>query len=299
MATIPARLFKLYARKVIRKDPTDAKDLVRHLRRRLDHSPLPVFLPRGVRRDAYNVGALKGEWLRVKQPKQAVLYLHGGGYVAGVTRTYRTLCGRLAKALQADVYLPSYRLAPEHPFPAAVEDALASYKLLLTRFSPQDITLMGDSAGGGLALGTLLAIRDAGMEAPRCAVAFSPYADMTQEQPSRKGNEARDDFFTANTFLKGRALYCTSDEHRSHPHASPVFGDYTGLPPLLLSVDENECLRDDAYVVAEKARGAGVPVEIISREGMMHVWPIFYPLIAEARQDVAKTIAFIRQIPAR
>lgn len=295
MASIPARILKFYARKVIRYDPPDGKALVKHLRKKLNHSPLPVFLPRGVHKQSYSAGEVNGDWLSVKEPRQAVLYLHGGGYVAGVNRTYLSLCGHVAKKLQADVYLPDYRLAPEHPFPAAVEDAMASYKHLLSRFTPSQITLMGDSAGGGLALGTLLAIRDAGMEAPRCAVAFSPYADMTQEQPSRKDNEATDDFFTANTFFKGRELYATTEEHRRHPHASPVFGDFTGLPPLMMTVDENECLRDDTYRVLDKAREANVPVELISREGMMHVWPIFYPLISEARKDVAKALRFIQQ----
>ncbi|MDX1587354.1 MAG: alpha/beta hydrolase [Oleiphilaceae bacterium] len=295
MTSIPARLVKWYARRLIRLDPSSPTELVRHLRRRLDHPPMPVMLPKGVHQQSFRTESVSGDWLSVKDPGRAVLYLHGGGYVSGVTKTYLNLCGKLANALHADVYLPNYRLAPEHPFPAAVEDAMASYRLLLTRFGPGSITIMGDSAGGGLALGTLLAIRETQLPMPRCAVAYSPYADMTQEQPSREANQDTDSFFMASTFQMIRTLYTPSDESRRHPQASPVFGDFDGFPPLLLTVDEGECLRDDAYCVADRAREAGVPVETISRTGMMHVWPIFYPLLSEAREDVAATVRFIRK----
>ena len=148
MASLAARAVKAYARRVIKKVPRDRDHLVQHLRRALNNSPLPNWLPAGVRRTQFAGEGVRGEWLRVSNPTQAILYLHGGGYIAGVPTTYLTLCAKFAKALQADVYMPAYRLAPEHPFPAALDDALTVYRLLLKKYSASKITVMGDSAGG-------------------------------------------------------------------------------------------------------------------------------------------------------
>ncbi|HVL02114.1 MAG TPA: alpha/beta hydrolase, partial [Dongiaceae bacterium] len=293
MTSIAARIVKAYTRRVIKKVPRDADHLVRHLRRVLGDSPLPIWLPRGVRRTSFTVENVRGEWLRVKQPRQVILYLHGGGYIAGKPATYLTLCGKLASALQADVYLPDYRLAPEHPFPAAVEDALTAYRFLLTQFPADKITVMGDSAGGSLALGTTLALRDAGMPLPKCNLAFSPMADLTAPHGSRNRNQQRDDMFTPEMYNIGIDLYGRTDADRRNPHASPAFGDYTGMPPLFLTVDKSECMHDDSVAVVERARAAGVNVTFIECDGLLHVWPIFYPLLPEARRDVAQAILFI------
>lgn len=293
MVSFATRAVKAYSRLVIKKDPTSSAQLVKHFRRALS-SPLPPLLPRTVTRHSFQGNGIQGEWLRVKNPSMAVLYLHGGGYIAGNPRTYLTLCGAFAKELHADVFLPDYRLAPEHPFPAAVEDAVASYRLLLERFEPRQIAVVGDSAGGALSLATLLAARDAGLPMPRCAVAYSPFADMTAPAGSRQTNAHSCDMFTPNTYVVDLALYARTEEERRHPYASPVFGDYHGLPPLMVTVDEGECLRDDAYQVAARAQEAGVEVTFISREGLLHVWPVFYPLIPEAREDIKRTIRFIQ-----
>ena len=295
MVSLAARAVAAYSRVVLKRQPRSPEHLVRHLRARLDHNPLPVLLFPGVKRQTFAGNGIHGEWLSVGRPTQAVLYLHGGGYVAGVTSTYLTLCGKLARALKADVYLPSYRLAPEHPFPAAIDDAIAAYTLLLKQFPANRITIMGDSAGGGLTLGTLLALRDRGMPLPKCAVVYSPYADVTQSMDSRRYNAKKDDMFTHGTFTASMNLYGQTDEDRRNPYASPAFGDYHGIPPLFITVSEDECLRDDAHMVAERARLAGVDVEFISRRGLVHVWPIFYPMMPEARLDVRKTIRFIQQ----
>lgn len=293
MASLAARAVKAYARRVIKKVPRDRDHLVQHLRRALNNSPLPNWLPPGVRRTQFAVEGVRGEWLRVNNPTQAILYLHGGGYIAGVPTTYLTLCAKFAKALQADVYMPAYRLAPEHPFPAALDDALTVYRLLLKKYSASKITVMGDSAGGGLALGTTLALRDAGLPLPKCNLAYSPMADLTAPHGSRNLNELRDDMFTPEMYHVGIDLYGRTEVDRLNPHASPVFGDFKGMPPLLVTVDRSECLHDDSIKVVERARAAGVDVTLIERDGLLHVWPIFYPLLPEARKDVAESVMFI------
>jgi acetyl esterase/lipase len=141
----------------------------------------------------------------------------------------------------------------------------------------------------------MLALRDKGMPMPKCGVVYSPYADVTQSMDSRSYNDQKDDMFTRAMFMTGIELYGKTDTDRRHPYASPAFADYRGLPPLFITVCEEECLRDDAHMVAERARLAGVDVEFVSRRGLLHVWPIFYPLMPEARLDVRKAIRFIQQ----
>lgn len=296
MASLLAHAIKTYARVVIKKDPETPEQLVRHLRRTMGNPPPNPPLPFGVRLDRFAGNGVNGDWLRVNQPRQTILYLHGGGYVCGKPKTYHNVCARFAKVLHADVYLPRYRLAPEHPFPAAVEDALASYELLLDKGLPaSQITVMGDSAGGGLSLGLVLALRDKGLPLPKCVVAFSPYADLTHQQDSRSYNDKKDAMLSRRMNLVGKSLYGRTEDDRRNPYASPVFGEYHDFPPLLMTVCEEEILRDDTYVIAEKARLAGVEVELISRQDLLHVWPIFYPLLREARADVKKVTAFIQR----
>lgn len=295
MPSLIAHSVKLFSRLYIRHNPKTPASLVRHLRLTMNHSPAPTLLPPGVRAAAYQEEGLRGDCLRMAKPGQVLLYLHGGGYVTGQTKTYFNLCGRLAKELNAEVWLPDYRLAPEHPFPAAIEDARASYESLLRKgWRPDQITFAGDSAGGGLALGTLLALRDAGRPMPRCAVLISPFADVRAISPSVAGNDASDWMLSRRMLEVGRNVYAQSPQDEVNPYASPALGDYTGLPPLYITVCEHECLRDDAYAVQAKARAAGVPVTLLARPDLMHVWPIFVPLLPEAREDLPRIVNFIR-----
>lgn len=289
------RSVKLFARAYIKHQPQNQAALVKHLRRTMSNSPMPTLLPPGVAVERFQEGGLHGHRVAVARPGQALLYLHGGGYVCGKTRTYINLCSRLAKELDAEVWLPAYRLAPEHPFPAAVEDAVAAYELLLKKgWRSDQITIAGDSAGGGLTLGTLLALRDQGRPLPKCAVAFSPFADIRSTTRSISCNDASDWMLGRHMLEMGRGLYARTPQDMLNPYASPALGDYTGLPPLLITVCETECLRDDAYAVAAKARAAGVPVTLISRPDALHVWPIFVPLLPEAREDLPRVVNFIR-----
>lgn len=308
MTSLAAQALKLYTRTTIRTTRTLPKpELVRHLRRTMDNPPpLPFMMPPMVRLTTFrdqgvHGGEIHGDWMQVKSAKRAVLYLHGGGYVAGVTKTYHPLCSRLATELRADVFLPDYRLAPEHPYPAAVDDAVAAYDMLLAHgWDPAHLVIAGDSAGGGLTLATLLRLRDEGKPLPGCAIAMSPYADMTATAASIAGNDKTDAILGHAMIQAGKGLYVPDAAREREPWASPVFGDFSGLPPLLVTVEEGECLRDDAYAVLERAKEAGVHGTVISRRGLMHVWPIFWPLLPEAREDVAKMVAFVRKwVPAR
>lgn len=295
MPSLIAQSIKFVCRLYIKHTPATPQQLVRHLRLSMSNSPLPVLLPPGVQARRYQEAGMRGDCVSVAKPEQALLFLHGGGYVCGKTRTYFNLCGRLAKELNAEVWLPDYRLAPEHPFPAAVEDAAASYEALLKKgWRPEQITIAGDSAGGGLTLGTLLYLRDHGRPLPKCAVAISPFADMRMKAPSISRNDATDWMLSKAMLETGRHLYARSPQDVLNPYASPVLGDYCGLPPLFITVCEQECLRDDAYAVEKKAREANVPVVLVSRPDVLHVWPIFVPVMPEAREDLQRMVNFIR-----
>lgn len=289
------RALKLVARLTIKHTPKSPEALIRHLRIYMSNPPLPVILPRGVSVTTFREGGLSGDRLLVAGAGQVILYLHGGGYVCGKTKTYHNLCSRLAKELNAEVWLPDYRLAPEHPFPAAIEDAVASYELLLKKgWRPEQITIAGDSAGGGLTLGTLLALRDAGRPLPKCAVVLSPYADLRAINPSVTRNDRRDWMLSKAMLQMGDGIYARTPQDTVHPHASPALGDYSGLPPLFITVCEEECLRDDAYAVEARAKEAGVPVTLFARPDTLHVWPIFVPVMPEARADLKRIANFIR-----
>ncbi|HET8730898.1 MAG TPA: alpha/beta hydrolase fold domain-containing protein [Moraxellaceae bacterium] len=295
MPSLIAHSMKLFSRMFIRTTPKSPADLVAHLRRTMNSPLMPVMLPSGVKAEDWHAGALRGDRLRVASPAKVILYLHGGGYVCGKTRTYFNLCGRLASELNAEVLLPDYRLAPEHPFPAAIDDAVASYEWLLQQgWRPEQITIAGDSAGGGLTLGTLLALRDRGRPMPRCAVLISPFADVRAIAPSIRGNDESDYMLGAAMLEVGRNLYAQTPVDSTHPYASPVLGDFTGLPPLFITVCDHECLRDDAYGVEARALAAGVPVTLVSRPELMHVWPVFVPLLPEANEDLTRIANFIR-----
>lgn len=295
MPSLIARAIKLGARLSIKHTPSSPDSLVRHLRRHMNNSPVPVLMAAGVRAETWRESGLAGDRLVVAQPTQVILYLHGGGYVCGKTRTYHNFCSRLARELDAEVWLPDYRLAPEHPFPAAIEDALAAYEMLLKKgWRPQQITIAGDSAGGGLTLGTLLALRDAGRPLPKCAVVLSPFADVRSIAPSITRNDDSDWMLGKAMLEMGDGIYARSPKDALHPHASPALGDYTGLPPLFITVCEEECLRDDAYAVEARAKAAGVPVTLFSRQDVLHVWPIFVPVMPEAREDLKRIANFIR-----
>lgn len=292
MPSLAAYALKGFTRIAIKRQLQDPQLLLRHLRRSFNIPQPWTRLPGTIRKDRFHHGALQGDRLRPTNQDRAILYLHGGGYVAGLTATYHNLCGYLAHHLNAEIYLPDYRLAPEHAYPAALEDAVSTYEMLLQRYRPEQITIAGDSAGGGLSLALLLWLRDHGRPLPHSAIAISPFADMTTEAGSRVRNNDSDDMLSLDMLHGGSDLYLQGADPK-HPYASPVFGDFSGLPPLFISVSDHECLCDDAYTVAARAQQSQVPVTFVSRAHLPHVWPIFYPLLPEARQDVRRMVRFV------
>ncbi len=227
---------------------------------------------------------VKGEWHTPadSKPESCVLYLHGGGYLFGSPRSYRGFTTRLATLCKSRIFSLDYRMAPEQVFPAAVEDAVAAYDWLLQQqIKPSQIVLAGDSAGAGLALALLHALKERGQPLPAGLIAMSPYADLLTRSVSLEENSQSCVMFTAECIRAAAAIYLGGADGAS-PLASPVYGDFTGLPPMLIYVSDNEALRDDALRVADAADKAGVAVRLSVWRGQAHVWPIFYPFLPEA-----------------
>jgi epsilon-lactone hydrolase len=237
-----------------------------------------------------------GEWIRRETPaRSTILYLHGGGYYFCSPRTHRAITFGLAKQAQANVFALEYRLAPEHRFPAAVDDALDAYRSLLSQgIEPENIVIAGDSAGGGLALGTLLALRDARDPLPSCAVLFSPWTDLTCSGESMTTNDGRDPMFHSAVFPAVARQYL-GDADARHPYASPLFGDLEGLPPMLIQVGDTEILLDDSTRVAEKARASNVEVDLQIWRNVPHIFQIWSPFMPEARRALKQAGRFIEE----
>ena len=226
---------------------------------------------------------------------RVVLFLHGGGYSLGSARSHRALGKRIAFAARARVVLPDYRLAPEHVFPAAVADAVASYRwLLATGVEPAQIAVAGDSAGAGLALALLVSLRDADAPLPACAVLLSPFADLECRGESYSTLAALDPIVSREMGLGMGKLYI-GDRDPSDPLASPVHASLAGLPPLLIQVGSREVVLDDARAIERHAREAGVPAKLDVWPGMVHVWQLFASALDEGRRAIDDLGSFIRQ----
>lgn len=218
-----------------------------------------------------------------------VLYLHGGGFVVGSVKTRRMFTSYIADKLGYNVAAPEYRLAPEHPFPAAPRDCFAAYRALLGEYAPGRIVLLGESAGGNLVLSVLLHIKAAGLPMPAAALCIAPCVQFDQTLPSYTQNretEAMVDNLSRevfDTYLRSREAAAVRD-----PLAAPYYGDFAGCPPICLWASESEMLRDDSMILYEKLQKAGHPCRLYLRDGMIHTWLII-PYIPEARRDL-KTV---------
>ncbi len=238
----------------------------------------------------------QGEWVAARrtQPDRVILYLHGGGYVSGSPRTHRALLGHLSRHTQAAILALDYRLAPEYTYPAALEDAWAAYWWLLKENIPAHrIAVAGDSAGGGLTLALLLALRDAGAPLPAAAVCFSPWVDLALTGGSLQKNRATD--FINLEVLKATAAMYLGGHDPYDPLVSPLYGDLRGLPPLLVQVGSAELLYDDGRRLAHRARRAGVDVQFDVYGGMVHVFQFMYLIEPKSRQAVHAAAHFVRK----
>jgi acetyl esterase/lipase len=242
------------------------------------------------------VAGRPAEWVRAPDADagRVVLYLHGGGYVIGSLNTHRRLAYDVSQASGCSVLLLDYRLAPEHPFPAAVDDAVAAYGWLLDQGIPAGrIAVVGDSAGGGLTVATLLALRDKGLALPAAGWCISPWTDMEGIGDSMTGKAAEDPMVKRDGLLHLARLYLDGADPKS-PLAAPIYADLAGLPPLLVQVGTAETLLDDARRLKAKAEAAGVPVAYEEAEGMIHVWHLFAPMLSEGREAIARGGAFLK-----
>jgi epsilon-lactone hydrolase len=244
-----------------------------------------------------SAGGIDAEWIVPADAPadKAILYFHGGGFRLGSVASHRDLIARIAEASRCRVLAINYRLAPEHRFPAALEDARTAFGWLLGEgFEPESIALAGDSAGGNLVLATMLGQRERGEPLPAAGVVMSPWTDLAASGESYQSRAAADPIHQRPMILALAKNYLGEGGDTSHPLASPLYADLTGLPPLLIQAGDRETVRDDATMLAAKAKAAGVDAELQVFDGMIHVFQMF-PEIPEATTAVAEIAAFLRR----
>jgi monoterpene epsilon-lactone hydrolase len=253
--------------------------------------------PEGTQVDPVDANGVPAEWVIAAgvRGERVVLYFHGGAYHLGSPARLRGLVALLSAAAQARVLSAGYRLAPEHPFPAAVEDALTAYRwLIASGTSARQVVISGDSSGGGLALAVLVALRDAGEPLPGAAVVISPVTDLDLGGESLRSRAAADVMLTPDGVREAADWYLAGQDAR-HPYASPLYADLHGLPPVLIQAGDAEILRDDSTRFAAAAQAAGVDVTLEIWPEMPHVWHAFAGLVPEADEAVERIGRWLRE----
>jgi len=254
-------------------------------------------LPSGVTATPVDAGGIPAEWIAAPgaSDEQTVYWLHGGGYCIGSINTHRGLLARISAASRTRVLAIDYRLAPEAPFPAAVEDAVAGYLWLLSiGVDPEQIIIGGDSAGGGLTVATVVALKEDGKPLPAATVCISPWTDLALTGKSLRSKAESDPMITNDGITRVRDAY-VGDSDPTAPLVSPIYADLSGLPPLLIQVGENEVLLDDSTRLAERAENAGVDVSLEVWPEMIHVWHFFAAMLPEGQQAIARIGEWVRQ----
>lgn len=271
-------------------------DDYRQRRKDIDARGLAYGVPAGIGVEPATANGVRAEWTAARDDARdaALLYLHGGGYVIGSLDSHRHLVAAAGRAAGIAALALDYRLAPEHPFPAAVEDALAGYRFLLARgIAPRRIAIAGDSAGGGLVVAAMLAIREAGLEQPACGWCISPWVDMEALGGTMASRAAADPTVQKAGLLDMARLYLNGADPRA-PMAAPIYADLEGLPPLLIQVGAAETLLDDALRLAGAAGTADVAVDLQIWPEMIHVWHLFHPELDAGRRAIAAGGDYIR-----
>jgi acetyl esterase/lipase len=241
---------------------------------------------------------VRGEWVEVADgsPSRVILYLHGGAYIAGSPRTHRPLTAALAAATGARVLALDYRQAPEHAFPAWLDDALTAYQhLLKSGERPGQIVVAGDSAGGNLVLVTLLRLRELGLPMPAAGICLSPWTDLACGYHSHRLN-ARHEAMLNPAGLRALGLHHIGDRDPRDPLLSPAYADLDGLPPLMVHVGSQEILLDDARAIRRNAKRAGIRLRYREWEGMPHVFPLFHRILPEGRKAIAEIADFVKDV---
>lgn len=258
-----------------------------------------LIIPKGTERKPVSLPGAQfdSEWINVEgtDPERVILYLPGGAYVIRMPNTHSAMVSKLCRNANARALMVYYRLAPEHPFPACLDDSLLAYEWLLERgVEPKNIVIAGDSAGGGLTLSTLLAIKERKLPMPGCAYMLSPLLDVSDHAPSRWKNALSDAALPApkQRALNPRPLYL-GENQMDDPMVSPINGDFTGLPPLYIQVSDSEMLLDDSLRLARRGHTYGVEVKVDIWRKVPHVWQIF-GFLPESRDALEKSARFVR-----
>ena len=282
---------------VLRSRPAQEGLTFEEMRADFEQATSFFSVPADVRYEEVDAGGVPAEWIMAPgaTAERVILYLHGGGYTIGSVKTHRELISRLSRVAGARALAINYRLAPEHPFPAAVEDATTAYRWLLKNgVEPGRIVIAGDSAGGGLTVAALVALRDAGDPPPAAGVCLSPWVDMEGVGESMTAKAEADPIVQREHLLEMAKAYLGNANPRT-PLAAPLYADLTELSPLLIHVGTAEVLLDDSVRLAERARSAGVDVALEPWEDMIHVWHIFASILPEGQQALDRIGEFIRE----
>ncbi len=272
-------------------------DTVLEMRTAMEAASAATPVPEGVTFTPVDAGGVPAEWNDAESVRQdhVLVYYHGGGYCMGSLNTHRGLTARVSRLANLRVLSVDYRLGPEHAHPAAVEDAVAAYRFVLDQgIAPEKVALAGDSAGGGLTIAALIAIRDRGLPLPGCGVGISAWTDMTASGDSIKTKASEDPMLGDISALQMMVdAYLGKDGDKKAPLASPVFADLAGLPPLLLQVGSAEVLLDDSTRLAERAEAAGVDVTLKVWQDMFHVWHAFAEMLPEGLEATQELADFV------
>jgi acetyl esterase/lipase len=277
---------------------TDAEFNVEYLREGLDRLGEMVKLPKDVKCEKLDAGGVPAVWISTPDVvnDRVLLYLHGGGYIGGSIKSHENLAARLSRVSNFRVLLIDYRLAPEHIFPAAIEDSTKAYRWLVSNegILPKNIIIGGDSAGGGLTIATLVKLRDDGDTLPAAAVCLSPWTDLAATGDSLKTNADIDPFVPADAVEKMAKLYY-GDVDPKNPLISPLYGNLQGLPPLFIQVGTAEVLLDDSVRIADRAKEVGVEVQLEIWQDMIHVFAAFAEWAPEGQQGIVQIGEFIQK----
>lgn len=294
MTSLQSKFLRLYVRYIASKSDPDQSIPEKRAKLEKDAKSI-VRMPRGVSVHSLQAGNVPAEWHEpdAARKETAILYLHGGSYIVGSPRTHRGLAGSIALAGRSPALVVDYRLAPENPFPAALDDALSAYAWLHdSGFAPQRIVIGGDSAGGGLAIAAAVALRERGISLPAALFCISPWTDLTGSGGSIRTRAAADPWLKASELTDEAKLY-SGQNAPDHPLISPLFADMRGLPPTLIHVGDDEILLSDSTRLEEKMKAAGVDVTLEIWPGMWHVWHAFAPYIPEARLAIERIGTYI------
>jgi acetyl esterase/lipase len=249
-----------------------------------------------VQRESVEIGGVSCEWTWCDSVAEdrAIIFLHGGGYRAGSLKSHRHLASEIARAVGCRSLAVDYRLAPEHSYPVAIEDAMAVYRTMLKRYAARNIVLVGDSAGGGLAVALMMAARDAGLDQPACAWLISPFTDLEATGRSYVDKKDIDPSVTVNTVQVSASTYLNGQDLRT-PNASVIHGDIRGVAPLLIFVGSHEVLMDDSVEICRTAGRCDVYARLEIWPNMVHSWPLYHSMIGDGMKAIQAGAAFLRE----